>query len=336
MPAAARRLLPGVAVAALASSAVIAQPRPSWDGTWVATGPRTPLERLNVTDEDVLIRWRGEEVKCEPAGGRPNLPPTIRSETFRCATPDGDVSIAMTGTPEPLLLVHAILPGAPAIQTIVFARPTASAKPPPKTGPPDALPQFPMPPPQWTLRTVLPTGVAITREGEPLGEIFDRLRQSLGRAQIHDFTVYGIENDGFALVARMEAIRDDGKPAEERWTQGVVRSPVFSVTDYLKALFSARPGRYRVIAFLVTARTVTPGAPADRDTLNQLWRGGAGDLPRNVREIPLPPSGRCEALVYEFFRPTEDDPPVQVAASRLTGPQHLAGAGLWPLERLVP
>ena len=72
------------------------------------------------------------------------------------------------------------------------------------------------------------------------------------------------------------------------------------------------PGRYRVIAFLVTARTVTPGAPADKDTLNRLWRGGAGDLPQDVRQIALPLSGRCEALVYEFFRATEDDPIVIV------------------------
>ena len=76
--------------------------------------------------------------------------------------------------------------------------------------------------------------------------------------------------------------------------------------------------------------------PRDKDTLNRLWRGGAGDLPDDVRKINLPPSGRCEALVYEFFRATDDDPPVRVADSRLTGPQHLAGAGLWPIESLVP
>jgi hypothetical protein len=329
------RGLVACAIFAAVNSAVLAQPRPSWEGSWVATGPPAPLARLLIDEDGARITWKGEQVRCEETSTTRNLPPSLRSITFECATADGPVLIAVTGTPEPLLLVHAVLPGMPGLHTVVFARPTASAKPPPKQSA-GALPQFPMPPPEWTLRTVLPNGLVVTREGEPLGDIFDRLRQALGRAQIQDFTVYGIENDGFALVARMESIADDGKPAPERWAQGVVRTPVFSVTDYLKALFTARPGRYRVIAFLVTPRTVTPGAPADKDTLNRLWRGGAGDLPQEVRRVALPPSGRCEALVYEFFRATDDDPPVQVADSRLTGPQHLAGAGLWPLERLVP
>jgi hypothetical protein len=328
-----RALLAGVLIVVCGNSAIVAQPRPSWEGVWIAIGRQTPLTRLTIDADAVQIGWKGDRVTCTPATDTRNLPPTLRSATFECRTADGPVIIAVTGTPEPLLLVHAIVPGMPGIQTIVFTPPTASTKPPPS--PSAGLPQFPMPPPEWTLRTVLPSGLVVTREGEPLGDIFDRLREALSRAQIFDFTVYGIENDGFAVVARMESIADDGRPAADRWVQGVVRPAVFSIGDYLKALFTARPGRYRVIAFLVTPRTVTPGAPADKDTLNRLWRGGAGDLPEDVRRIALPPSGRCEALVYEFFRATDDDPPVRVADSRLTGPQHLAGAGLWPIERLV-
>jgi hypothetical protein len=328
-----RTFLAGLILTAPGGFTLLAQPRPSWEGIWVA-GRQTPLTQLRITPETVEIGWRNERVTCTETTAARNLPPTLRSSTFECRTADGPVIIAVTGTPEPLLIVHGVLPGLPGIQTIVFARPTAASKPPPKTS--SGLPQFPMPPPEWTLRTVLPGGLVVARDGEPLGDIFDRLRQALGRAQIQDYTVYGIENDGFAVVARMESIGDDGRPAAERWVQGVVRPSVFSVGDYLKALFTARPGRYRVIAFLVTPRTVTPGEPADKDTLNRLWRGGAGDLPDDVRKINLPPSGRCEALVYEFFRATDDDPPVRVADSRLTGPQHLAGAGLWPIESLVP
>jgi hypothetical protein len=326
-------LLAGVVLAVLTNSAVAAQPRPPWDGIWI-TGRQTPLDRIDIDESALHIGWRGTRVTCRETSDTRNLPPTLRSATFECPTSDGPVLLAVTATPEPVLLVHVVLPGTSGLQTLVFTRPTAGAKPSPR--PSEGLPQFPMPPPEWTLRTVLPAGLVIARQGEPLGDIFDRLRLALGRAQIQDYTVYGIENDGFAVVARMESIGDDGRPAAERWVQGVVRPAMFSIGDYLKALFTARPGRYRVIAFLVTARTVTPGAPADKDTLNRLWRGGAGDLPEDVRGIALPPSGRCEALVYEFFRATDDDPPVYVADSRLTGPQHLAGAGLWPIERLVP
>jgi hypothetical protein len=336
MSVANRGLLASAVLSALWNSAILAQPRPSWEGLWTA-GRQTPITRLDIDEEGVAIGWKNERVTCRVTASARNLPPTLRSTTFECPTRDGPVLLAITGTPEPLLLVHALLPGTTGIQVLVFTRPAAGGeRPPTAERPPGELPQFPMPPPEWTLRTVLPAGLAVTREGEPLGGIFDRLRQALGRAAIQDYTVYGIENDGFAVVARMESIQDDGRPAAERWTQGVVRPSVFSVGDYLKALFTARPGRYRVLAFLVTARTVTPGAPADKDTLNRLWRGGAGDLPQDVRQIALPPSGRCEALVYEFFRATEDDRPVQIADSRLTGPQHLAAAGLWPIERLVP
>jgi hypothetical protein len=330
-----RGLLACALLAAYANSAVVAQPRPSWEGSWVA-GRDMPITRLNIDAETVEIAWKSDRVTCTATTSTRNLPPTLRSTTYECPTSDGPVLLAITGTPEPLLLVHAVVPGLRGMQTIVFTRPTAGARPPPKTAEGTALPQFPMPPPQWTLRTVLPRGLVVTRDGEPLGEVFDRLRQAMARAQIVDYTVYGVENDGFAVVARMESIAEDGRPASERWTQGVARPVVFSIGDYLKALFTAQPGRYRVIAFLVTARTVTPGQPADKDTLNRLWRGGAGDLPDDVRHVALPPSGRCEALVYEFFRATDDDPPVHVVDSRLTGPQHLAGAGLWPIERLVP
>jgi len=330
-----RLLLAGILLLLPGNSAVVAQPRPSWEGIWV-TGRQTPIDRLDIGEATIHIGWKKARVACTETSSTRNLPPTIRSATFECVTSDGPLLLSVTGTPEPLLLVHAVVPGMPGIQTLVFTRPTAASKPPPKTGPPTALPQFPMPPPQWTLRNVLPRGLVVTRDGEPLGEIFDRLRQALGRAQIADFSVYGVENDGFAVVARMESIADDGRPAAERWTLGAVRPAVFSIGDYLKALFTARPGRYRVIAFLVTARTVTAGEPADKETLKRLWRGGAGDLPDDVRHVALPPSGRCEALVYEFFRATDDDAPVQVVDSRLTGPQHLAGAGLWPIERLVP
>jgi hypothetical protein len=336
MPALLRNLLASVVVAVLGNSTVLAQPRPSWDGIWIAAGRQTPLDRLDIREGAINIGWNGARVACRETSQTRNLPPTLRSATFECPTRDGPAFLAVTGTPESLLLVHAVLPGMPGIQTLVFTPPAAGAERPPSPRPDARLPQFPMPPPEWTLRTVLPAGLAISREGEPLGDIFDRLRQAMGRAQIQDYTVYGIENDGFAVVARMESIGDDGRPATERWVQGVVRPAVFSIGDYLKALFTARPGRYRVIAFLVTARTVTPGAPTDKDTLNRLWRGGAGDLPDDVRRMALPPSGRCEALVYEFFRATDDDPPRYVADSRLTGPQHLAGAGLWPIERLVP
>jgi hypothetical protein len=237
-----------------------------------------------------------------------------------------------------LLLVNVVSPADPVMKLLVFVRPTAAAKPPPRAGgpppvdarppqpvplpdaaapPADTIPQFPWPPPKWTLRTVLPPGLGVAAEGEQLGVIVDRLRASLRRAQISEWTVYGIDSDGFSLVARLEHIDEAGRPAADRWS-GNLRPRRFRVADYLQALFTTKPRQYRIIAFVVTAKAVIAGAVApDRETIERLWQGGASDLPKRVRTTSLPPSGRVEALVYEFFRPSEDDPPAQVTTSGL-------------------
>jgi hypothetical protein len=182
---------------------------------------------------------------------------------------------------------------------------------------------------------VLPPGIAVTAAGEPLGAIFDRLRVAIRRAQITEWSVYAIGADGFAIVSRLERIENDGRPAAERWAVDPVRPRPFSVADYLAALFRANPGRYRVIAFVVTGLPVTASADTpDREMMERLLRSGAGDLSDELRRAPLPASGRCEALVYEFFRPSQDDQPAQVTSSQLSVMNHLAGAGLWALEDL--
>jgi hypothetical protein len=199
------------------------------------------------------------------------------------------------------------------------------------------MPQFPWPPPRWSSRAVLPAALVIARESEPLGPIFDRLREALRRADISEWSVFAVGGEGFAIVSRLENIDDDGRPTPTRWSidRLSARPRSFSIPGYIAALFNASPGRYRVVAFVVTAWPVTASSShATPATMENLLASGAGDLPYELRITPLPRSGRCEALVYEFFRPSEDDSPTQVTASRLSAIQHLAAAGLWHAEDL--
>jgi hypothetical protein len=110
-----------------------------------------------------------------------------------------------------------------------------------------------------------------------------------------------------------------------------------SFREWLKAVFQARPGRYRVIVLVVTTRAVTAGEKEPQpSTMEELLKKGAGDLPDEMRKKDLGPSEQCEALIYEFHRPSEDDDPVLVGLSQISVIDHLSAAGLWRKEELLP
>jgi hypothetical protein len=162
--------------------------------------------------------------------------------------------------------------------------------------------------------------------------MFDGLKAALARAGITDWSAYGIGDDGFAIAARMESINDDGRPLPipNRWSVQPIRTTTFDIAEILRRAFSAAPGRYRIIALLVTSRPVTQGAAADAATLTRLPDAGAGRLPPSLATSPAPQAD-IEALVYEFFRPSPADAIrlVTSAESRLTARAHLVAAGLW-------
>ena len=54
------------------------------------------------------------------------------------------------------------------------------------------------------------------------------------------------------MASRIEQITPDGAPAADRWSLEVAPIGEHTLQGYFKALFYARPGRYRVIVFVVT------------------------------------------------------------------------------------
>lgn len=318
----------------LMAAAAQAQPAPPWlevwSGSWLLAGPPSDLERVRIDARGVVVTWRSEERSCDLASAtRPNAP--LLSAVFRC--PAGQLALWVALTGDRRELVAHVWGDTLEPRVYTLFRPTAKITPPPTA----ALPQFPWPPPRWSLRDVLRPGLAVSAANEPLGDIYDRLKTALGRGGLQETSTFAIGTDGFALIGRMEQIDDQGVPSSTRWAQRPPAGPIRSFTDYLRSLFKAQPGRYRLIVFAVTGLTVTASpTPPTAAQMKELLVSGGGDLSLELRKKPLPDGGRCEALIYEFFQQSADDQPAIVDPSQLTVPVHLAGAGLWTLKELLP
>ncbi len=287
--------------------------------------------------KSVTLTWSSEnaaELQLQPGVGR------VEAKGSTMVTPMDSITYTLTANG----------PGGEqnATARITITRPSTSRGPaselePPKKGKKlakkngsspaknEAFPQFPWPPPQWTSRYPVPDALVMRTNGRQstLGEAFDRIKQALDQARIAEWSVYAIDSDGFAVVGRLERIQDDGQPEVERWSAGRTRCKRFTLKCYFEALFKASPGRYRVIVLAVTPRPIVAGpAPPTTETMTKLLKGGAGNLPHEMRGQVVP-SSKCEALIYEFYRRSAEDTPALVELSSLEPKQHLVGAGLW-------
>src|SRR5262249_31683830 len=134
--------------------------------------------------------------------------------------------------------------------------------------------------------------------------------------------------DGIALVTRLERIYEDGSPwaGNERWpTRGGKYNTPADLLSFLRGLFYADPGRYRVIVFIIQDRPFSQSAAKVTGEQARTWlRSGTNALPRETAERPVALSN-CTALIYEF---ASDGTAVQIVESRLTGKQHLEKSGV--------
>lgn len=205
----------------------------------------------------------------------------------------------------------------------------------PPPSPPDApmeqIPLFPWPPPPASAAYVLTAQVrgALGDDAATLGDV-DRVLQAALDANGYVTRSYFAVPDGFALVTQLEQIFDDGrpKPPPDRWATQVGPLRSFSLGAYIRALFRAREGRYRILVFVVTARPFAQtGEPVDRTEATAWLQTGLNLLPSSIAARPHTTDFATTALVYEFEQPAAADPR-QVDPSPLDGRMHLAGAGL--------
>jgi hypothetical protein len=189
-----------------------------------------------------------------------------------------------------------------------------------------ALPDFPWPPPAASASYVLPQRLFGSRT--TVGEATDAIIAALERNGYVERSFYGTPAPGVALITRLERINDDGSPASaaERWAAGGYQNDALNLAQFLRGLFYADPGRYRVIVFIIQDQPFTqaPDKVFSGEQAEALLPSGANVLPPEVAERPVAES-HCTALIYEF---ANDGTAMRKVQSRLTGMQHLEKAGL--------
>lgn len=190
--------------------------------------------------------------------------------------------------------------------------------------------KFPWPPPEASAFADIPPKFLLRSNSQTFfKDIASRLREAFEKAGYGEKSWYQIPN-GFALVSRMEQIYPDGRPKEEevRWTPNVSNPPIFSLESYIKALFTAPKGRYRVIVFFVTDRMFSQSEKMVSPEEAMAWlKRGFMEFPPEIGHYPYTKDHYCKALIYEFEQ--KDHNAILKNPSDLQGKEHLEKAKLW-------
>lgn len=155
-------------------------------------------------------------------------------------------------------------------------------------------PFWPLPPP--SARTVLPAG-ALGSDSKTLGDVWARLRSAIDRSGYPAQAVHPVPG-GFAIATRIERIDADGRPMPPpaRWSAAIPIGTVHSLGDYIRAMFQAPEGHYRVIVFIVNDRANAPGAGVATQGLAASWiDSGADGLAPALKKQRLSPQHRVTA-----------------------------------------
>jgi hypothetical protein len=197
---------------------------------------------------------------------------------------------------------------------------------------------LPWPPSSPSASITIPIRKLLERTPNPSDTLFDideSLRSSLRDAGHFEGSYYGVPG-GFALVTRLESIQANGmpKPGRLRWDIDLRSNKPFSISSYLEALFSAPPGRYRVIVFVVTSeRFGTENRQIDRDDATRWLREGANALPHEFLIRPIEQGTICTALIYEFRISPELNQPQLMRPGEFSAEIHMIGTGLQRMLR---
>lgn len=191
------------------------------------------------------------------------------------------------------------------------------------------LPWFPWPPPRASAWEVIPQEFLVSASGSTnLLDVDRRITEALEQNGYFDASYYEVPS-GFALVTRIEHIDSDGKPKPDRWAVEPTRSRPFSLSDYLKALFTATPGYYRLVVFVVSPDSIVPSdVEVTAEEAFEWFTLGGDRLPEWIGRVDFA-GYACTALIYEFERSTEEDKPEIRSPGRIQARVHLELAGIW-------
>lgn len=194
---------------------------------------------------------------------------------------------------------------------------------------PDDNPVFPWPPPRASTTDKLPQRFFYS--DVRLGDVEEKLNEALDEGGYYEKSYYPVPG-GFAIVTRLEQIDAAGnpKPEQARWSLSDDLGDDFSLMKYLRKLFTADPGHFRVIVLIVTSKSIelSDQEASREETLRWLDAGWKNNLPADLAERPFTDEHGCIALVYEF-EVMKASAPRLVTPSHLPGRHHLKTTQLW-------
>jgi hypothetical protein len=164
-----------------------------------------------------------------------------------------------------------------------------------------------------------------------MGDAVQNLDRALSQCG-YDERSYFLVPGGVAVVTRLERIGRDGRPFStgDRWVTGDYR-PALTLTEYLKRLFGADDGLYRVVVFVLTPKPFGSQQKTVTSAEATQWLSeGLDTLPPEMANLSLSGAYNCTALIYEFEKPHGLDPHIDIP-SVLGAQQHLAASGLYDL-----
>lgn len=195
------------------------------------------------------------------------------------------------------------------------------------------MPEFPWPPPHASAAQVLDRDILLNAvadtENVDLQDIDRLLSNSLSSVGYTDKSYYAVPK-GFAIVTRLEQTDIDGVPlgALARWSTSIPVMESFSLRDYVRALFGANVGYFRILAFVVTSHTF---AQADEEVNLETalaWvSDGNNAIPDTIRSVAFDEKYNVTVLVYEFEKlHSEEETEVKIPG-RLSSQIHLQNSG---------
>jgi hypothetical protein len=193
----------------------------------------------------------------------------------------------------------------------------------------EAMPEFPWPPPRASASDVIPRELLVGNAAHPtLSTAAQAIESAFAQTGYGQKSYYSVPG-GFAMASQFEQINQDGSPKQsfDRWSLQVPPLRKWSLSSYLNALFTAQPGYYRVIVFIVTSKAFSQADVKVTSEQGRAWvASGSNKLSEEIGNQEYSPAYSCTALIYEFKQTGKHAELVD--PSQIIGKTHLEKAGL--------
>ena len=195
--------------------------------------------------------------------------------------------------------------------------------------------EFPLPQPTCTDQIPL-NYLGITSDSVSLETVKERLVIVLDSCGYFEKRFFGTpDNLGFAISTRLERINKQGFPKDPRFLVGRKKLDVtnFKLSEYLKELFFAKPGRYRIIMFLFSEYVEFEKGKPENNSKNirdQVFDAGSPNLNFQYSKKAVPSNRyKLNVLVYEFEHSRKSGEVNFLVESAIQGRDHIKAAGIW-------